>query len=196
MSQGYQQFVVASNDTDVVVLFLYHIHFLKINELKQLWILYGTGDKKLYLPIHYLAERLGEKQCSVILKAHILTRSDYTSKIGTKAGALRCSPDKYITNFGEENMTSYDMNYAEKYLVKVYKSASKAETFNELRTEQYVEKSSSLLTLAPTSSAIYGHLKRCLYVVRLHMSLLHDFNEDPQHFGWTKDGGLLLPEKC
>ena len=132
----------------------------------------------------------------MILKAHFLAGSDYTSEMGTKTGALQWSPDEYITNFGEENMTTCDMRNAEKYFVKVYKSTGKTETFNELRTEQYVEKSSSLLTVAPTSSAIYGHLKRCLYVLRLNMNLLHDFNEDPRHFGWTEEDGLLIPEKC
>ena len=72
--------------------------------------IYGTDDEKRYLPIHYLAEQLGEKQCSVILKAHILTGSDYTSKTGTKAGALRCSPDKYIANFREEKRPSCDLS--------------------------------------------------------------------------------------
>ena len=57
----YQQFVVASNDTGVVVLLLYCIYFLKMNGLKKVWIVYGTGDKKRYFPIHYLAERLGKK---------------------------------------------------------------------------------------------------------------------------------------
>lgn len=104
--------------------------------MKKLLILYGTADHKSY--IHYLPKQLGYKQSSV--KAPILTGSDNTSKIGTKSGALLCSPEKYILNFEEKDTTPNDLKNAEKNLLKVFNNARKPETFNELGTEQYIEK--------------------------------------------------------
>ena len=40
--------------------------------------------------------------CSSLFKAHILTSSDTTSKIDTKAAAIKCGPIDYLNNFGLE----------------------------------------------------------------------------------------------
>ena len=40
--------------------------------------------------MHGLAKQLDDKQSFDILKAHILTGIDYTSKSGTRSGALYC----------------------------------------------------------------------------------------------------------
>lgn len=58
ISQGYRYIVVASNDTDVVVLTLYCTHFYISKGLKKFWILYRTGDHKRYIPIQYLAKHV------------------------------------------------------------------------------------------------------------------------------------------
>ena len=140
-----------------MVLILYCTHFYISKGLKKFWILYRTGDHKRYIPIHYLAKQV--ISIAVILKAHILTGSDYASKIGNKSGALHCSREEYLLHSGDKNMAPNDVENIDKYL-KVFKNTSKAETFNELRTLQYVEKSSSILKLAPTSIPIHGYLKR------------------------------------
>jgi len=38
----------------------------------------------------------------MILKAHILTGSDVTSKVGTKAAALKAQPERYLQDFGQK----------------------------------------------------------------------------------------------
>ena len=59
---------------------------------------------------------------SVILKAHILTGCDATSKIGTKKGALKVSPKKYLSGNGRTDVLSYEN--AESFLVKVLNASS------------------------------------------------------------------------
>lgn len=121
---------------------LYFTPFCISKGLKKLWILHAAGAHKCYLAMHYLTKQLSDEQCSVTLVVHIFTGCDYISKIGTKFGALCYSPEEYFLNFEEEYMASDD--------VKVYKNRSRAETFHELRTEQYVGKSCSLIKLAQT----------------------------------------------
>ena len=70
--------------------------------------------------------------CSVIIKAHILTGCDITSKIGTKLWVLKCKPEK----FGDiDDSLSY--RNAEQYLVKLLYSSSNCTTFDELFYEIY-----------------------------------------------------------
>ena len=146
--------------------------------------------------MHYLAKKLGPHQCSVIMKAHILTGCDITSKVGTKSAALQAEPTEFLDTFGEHNtLENYEAIKGEEYLVKVLKPKSLSKTFNELRFEQYVEKKTNILQLAPTSQSIQGHLLRCHFVVRQNSKLLNDFKDSPLDFGWVEDGGSLIPKK-
>ena len=89
IENGCKRVVVLSNDTDVVILLLNYIHHFSSIGLSELWIRFGTSDKTRHIPIHKLGEVLGSNMCSIILKAHILTGCDVTSKIGTKPAALK-----------------------------------------------------------------------------------------------------------
>ena len=77
--------VLLSNDTDVLVLVLYFMQYFTSVGLKELWIQFGTGQNKRFIPVHKLWYELGPRMCSILFKAHILTGSDTTSKIVTKA---------------------------------------------------------------------------------------------------------------
>ena len=100
----------------------------------------------------------------MIIKAHILTGCDLTSKVGTKAAALKAFPERFLKDFGEGDLTD-----AERYLVTVVKYNTKCETFDELRYNQYITKNATLTDLAPTSRSIRGHIMR-YYLVRLYLN--------------------------
>ena len=53
---------------------------------------YGAGNARRFSLIHVLYGSLGHIKSSVILKAHIITGSDVTSKLGTKERALKACP--------------------------------------------------------------------------------------------------------
>ena len=121
---------------------------------------------------------------------------DITSKLGTKSAALQAEPGDFLDSFGEHKTLQEDEAIkAEEYLVKVLKPKSKSKTFNELRFKQYVEKSTNILQLAPTSLSIQGNLIRCNFVVRQNSQLLNDFKDSPCESGWVEDDGSLIPEK-
>ena len=75
----------------------------------------------------------------MILKAHILTGSDVTSKVGTKTAALKAQPERYLQDFGENTFVT-DLVQAEKYLVNVVHAKSTCATFDELRYNIYTSK--------------------------------------------------------
>ena len=191
---GYKRIVVASNDTDVVI---YALSYFVSFDIEELWVRFGTGKHTRNIPIHLIFKELGTNISSVIIKAHILTGCDLTSKVGTKAAALKAFPERFLKDFGEGNLTDATFQNAERYLVTVVKHNTKCETFDELRYNQYITKNATLTDLAPTSRSIRGHIMRSYYLVRLCLNLLDPQKHtlQPTDYGWYEHSGMLLPEK-
>ena len=138
IENGHKCIVVLSNDTGVVVLLLHYInHFFSVG-LSELWIRFGTSDKTLHIPIHNLGVVIGSNMCSVILKEHILSGCNVTSKIGTKPAALKKRPEKYLKRFGEDETLHSSFQDTENYLVNVLYPTTKCTTFDQLRHELYM----------------------------------------------------------
>ena len=134
--------------------------------------------------------------CSNLFKAHILTGSNTTSKIGTKAAAIKCGQTDYLNNFGLEYSIKSHFENAEKYLVAVLQKNYESENFDELRYEQYIDKSKSLNELAPTFSSIEGHLSRCYYIVYNSINVIKVIESlEPVMYGWKSTHDDFLPEK-
>ena len=192
--------IVLSNDTDTFIFLLYYTEYFKRIGLKELWLQYGTGENRRMIPLHEAHTNIGTAFSKAILKAYILTGNDSISKVGTKHSAMTCDPVQYLTNFGEEAVLSeQDFALAERFLVRVWagvRSKTTAETFDQLRLENFVN-GSSLESLPPTSSVINGHLKRGFFLVKQACNLLKNPNnsDDPLEHGWVERFGMLLPDK-
>ena len=140
----------------------------------EIWVKFGTGDSTRMIPIHTLFDIQGNDVSRSIMKAHILSGCDVTSKLGTKAAALKNNPEIYLAQFGEcPQLTPQCLRLAEEYLVKVWDSRGKLKekTFNDLRLSRYLHKKTSILGLPPTSRSIAGHARRCYFIVKQNMSL-------------------------
>ena len=59
VEKGSGKVVVLSNDTDVIVGFIYHYQDLSRIGLKELWVRGGVGKTTRFIPIHTLAYNLG-----------------------------------------------------------------------------------------------------------------------------------------
>ena len=98
---------------------------LSLYGLKEVWMLTGQGEKKCFLPIHVLCQRLGKDMCQSLLKCHIGTGCDYLSKIGTKYNSLLAKPHNNLRSFGESGtLDLHQINEAESYLVNVYSKST------------------------------------------------------------------------
>ena len=139
------------------------------------------------------------------MKAHILSGDDCMSKVGSKHAAMTSDPVKYLSNFGEESiLTEQGIPHAEKYLVRVWagvRSKTTAETFNELRFENYIGDSTGIDSLPPTSSVIRGHIHREAFLIYkacnlLNISDAHLMDAEPLNHGWEEHFGTMLPSQC
>ena len=72
-SQTYKNILIITVDTDVVILTLCHFFFLSLNEL---WVEFGVGQNRKYLPIHKIAYSLGEETCRALPMWFALTSCD------------------------------------------------------------------------------------------------------------------------
>ena len=78
----------------------------------------------------------GTQLYKVILKSHVLTGCDVTSKFGMKTAALNSEPEQYLESFGEMDEPSLEsFEKIEKCLVRVLQKNSKCANFNGLRYE-------------------------------------------------------------
>ena len=90
--RGVRRVIVHLNDTNVVVFLLYYIHYFINLDIEDLWIKFRIGDKSRHIPVHKLEAVLGTQLCKFILKSHVLTGCDVSSRVGTKAAGLNSEP--------------------------------------------------------------------------------------------------------
>ena len=62
-SQTYKNILIINVDTDVVIIALSHFFPLNLNEL---WVEFGVGQNRKYLPIHKIAYSLREETCRAL----------------------------------------------------------------------------------------------------------------------------------
>ena len=149
--------------------------------------------------MHVMHSNIGHEIYSVILRKHVWTGCDITSKIGAKYGALKAKPIDYLKTFGQSKDLCHEkVQKAESYLIKVLGPSSACTTMNELRTESNLDKSSSLIELPPTSSLIFEHIHRLHFIIHQHLNLLNAAEKsNVQELGWIEpEDGCFIPDKC
>ena len=151
---------------------------------KELWVRFGAGEKTRNVPIHILADKLGDHlSSSIILKTHVFTGCDITSKIGTKSSAMKINPERFLQVFGVGELSDIAFKSAERYLVNVIQPSSNCMTLHYMKC--IVHKTE----LPPTSYSLQGQLLRSHYFVNFSLSLeqsdIHQNNliPSPLNFG-------------
>ena len=133
----------------------------------------------------------------MLLKSHVLTGCDVTSKLGTKGNALKANLYLFV-DFGTDNhLDSLSLLHSERYLYSVLYPKDPPNSFDDMRYFLYTKKKKPLSELPPTSHMLYGHLLRSHYFVRLYSNLLAE-NENqlnPGQFGWKSVNSILLPDR-
>ena len=125
---GLKNVVVVSNVTDVSALLLHYIPLFTKSGLTELWLKFGVGPKVRLIHLHILIARLDQNFLDVLLKAHILTGCDVTSKIGTKSAALKFDPHMYLNFFGENELL--ESSFVDAYISLKYFRAIAQHKYN------------------------------------------------------------------
>ena len=111
--------------------------------------------------VYRLEEIFGTEKSRALLKAHILTGCDVTSKIESKSAAFKSCQGKYLYDFGE-TFHNYHFQMADKYLVQAIEPNIAAESFDDLRYVIYTTRKTSF---PETFSKV--HLLRPYYFINI-----------------------------
>ena len=70
---------ILANDTDVIILAVSHFAQLKLLGLEQLWVSFGTGKRRRWIPVHDLCAHLGPEKSKGLLFFHAFSGCDTVS---------------------------------------------------------------------------------------------------------------------
>ena len=123
--KGYKKISVVANDTNVVVIAICMFPHL---ELEELWVEYGTGTNKKWLPIHTFVSLLGSERCRAIAFWYAFTGCDTVSQfngIGKKTSwkAWSAHPEVTETFFKLSELseiTESDFDMIQRFVILMY----------------------------------------------------------------------------
>jgi len=188
--------VVASRDTDVLMLLL--AHFEKMN-CKTLWLKTGTSAKRKYIPVHSIVEGLtyGPTVLLALLPFHALTGCDSTSYISghSKVSCLKVfeTHNELLNNLGRGDLIEETCRNAETFMCRIY-GLNKTDNLDCAR-ELMFKKSVPQGKLPPTSDAMLFHTKRAHYQASVFRQahLQYPVLPPPETMGWKKENNVLIP---
>ncbi|KAK3097011.1 hypothetical protein FSP39_005574 [Pinctada imbricata] len=168
--KGFSKVAIRTVDTDVLVLAIAAFHQLSITEI---WLIFGTGLNLRFIPVHDIAQELGEEKSSCIHVFHALTGCDQTSFFsgrGKKSAWQTWSTYPALTSALQMiSKTPSDADLLtslptfERFTVLLYDKTSNCLTTDEARKDLFTRKGRSMEGIPPTSAALLQHLKRVVY---------------------------------
>ena len=159
--------VIHSRDTDVAVICCY-CHTLK--GFKEIWFHTGSGNKRRFIPIHTICDKLGATLCNILPIFHCLTGCDSTSSfhgIGKKKAFTILKNKKeqlfHLIDVGDTVVISYESDCvvdAIKFVCWLYDPTCKHFDINTLRYLLFCQKNVWGEKLPPTLHALLLHISR------------------------------------
>ena len=199
MNNQASSIVIASRDTDVLVLLLAHFHEMPAT---RVWQKAGTATMRKYIPIHTIADRLAFNNSTMkdITAFHAITGSDTTSYL-FRHGKKTCwkvfqEYSHLLTGLGQGELDEEAAKDVELFICKVYTvyNVPNASTVNKARAILFA-KSCAIDSLPPTSDALSFHIKRARYQTSVWRQENKQYPElsAPETIGWRLEGTLLVP---
>ena len=162
---GHQRVTIKTVDTDVIVI---AISLFRQLGLMQLWIEFGTGKDRRWLPIHEYVNALGERICSGLLFWYSFTGCDTVSSFSGRGklsawDVWKTFPevtDTFIAlSNGPHAVTGEQMILLQRYVVLLYDRSSHCVTVNDARRWLFTKKSRTVEGMPRTEDALLQHIR-------------------------------------
>ena len=168
-NKGYRRIILRTVDTDVLVLAVSTVVQLEDTEI---WVAFGTGKHLRYIPVHDVAQQLGNEKARALPMFHAFTGCDSVSSFAGRGkktafetwkafsavtpvfSALFTDP----TTFNDEHMS-----VLETYVVLMYDRTCTETTVDSARKHIFTTKARSIDAIPPTGAALLQHTKRAIY---------------------------------
>ena len=202
VKSGHERVTVITVDTDVVVIALYAFWDLQI---KELYIEFGVGKSKQWIPIHEIAAELGEEVCRALLFWYSLSGCDTVSQFqgkGKKTGwqTWKRFPEvteAFINCSSLNEPTCSDLKLIERFVVLLYDRSSSCSDVNECRRQLFVKQARAIDNCPPTQDALVQHIRRAVLQASIWAKCLDitQLDVDINNWGWSVDSsGNISPK--
>ena len=169
LKNGYETVTIHTVDTDVLVLAVYIIPLLDVDEL---WVAFGTATNLRYIPAHSIAMELGPQKSAALPLFHSLTCCDTVSPFynkGKKTAWESWNGYEALTQVLSDIMVSPNelsdeqIAVIERFIILTYCRTSETTDINTARRELFVARNQSMDNIPPTKDALIQHIKRATY---------------------------------
>ena len=162
MHSEFNTVVVASRDTDVLLVLLSHF---KRAKCKHLWMMSGTSKKRRYILIGDVFNKLPGNSAAFLLPHHALTGSDTTSYIAnhTKRSSWKAFKEHHelLKNLGVSELKDETIKSSEAFVCRMY-NVHNTDSVDAARHVLFC-RSGKPESMSPTSDALHFHLLRVHY---------------------------------
>ena len=198
--KGLKKIILMTVDTDVVIIALQVFYSLDVDEL---WIEFGVGKNRHWIPIHRCAFNLGEERCRALPFWFCFIGCDSVSQFagrGKKTAwdvwfAYPEVTETFIKLGGLCSISLDEKKRLERFVCLLYDRASPFDCVNECRRYLFVKKGRMIDSCPPTSNVLEQHTKRACYQSSIWTNCLtKDCSSiDVQQWGWIlKENELRL----
>ena len=206
LSEGMNNFVVSSCDTDVIVILLGVYHQLRsAHDFSDIVVDFGIKKDNKRISIKNLACSLGQTRCQALIFFHSFTGADCNSAfkgVGKKKAyaVLDSYPEveNVFAGFHTDPFQNLDeddgkFNTIQRFVVLLYSRTSLLHSVNEARMELYYARSQNHENIPPTKNALLFHTKRAIYQSGVWSQSLEEQQNlpSPKNFGWKESEGVV-----
>src|SRR6218665_3059855 len=195
---------VLSNDIDIVVLAVAVFADLQQDGLQKLCVAFGQLNKRRWMPIHTLFEKLGKEKSRALMFFHAFSGCDNVSGFKGKGKTMLFEtwssfPDATQTfmklSSQPQMVNSHDLDVLEKFTVMLYDRSSSESNVDSARHTLFTQKNRPYDKIPPTRAALFQHVLRAAYQAGYiwgqalvpHARLPH-----PNEWGWKEgENGTL-----
>eukprot|EP00732_Lithocolla_globosa_P001653 Lithocolla_globosa_v1_NODE_865_length_3166_cov_7.938966.p1 type:complete len:759 gc:universal NODE_865_length_3166_cov_7.938966:2838-562(-) len=167
---------VRTADTDVVVILISKLQsFVSIKKKCSIWVDFGTGINRRWLPVNQMADTLGKEKAKALIAFHAFTGCDTTCfffGIGkTKAWKAWESYPKvtdaflWIVDhpFVKIKPKSRVMKILERFTILLYDVTSNETSVNVARWQMFCKRQKSYQNIPPTADSLFQHALRAQF---------------------------------
>ena len=190
-----RRFCICAADTDVVIIAISVFDQLGCTEL---WIEFGIGSNKLWLPIHHYVSVLGTDCCHGILFWYGFTGCDRVSYFAGRSKPTAWNVWKSfpaitttfqnLSFFETISISDTDMKQLERFTTLLYDRSSSFTDINAFRKHLFTKKGRTIENLPRTRDALIQHVKRALFQTNIWKQSLLPIQIIPNadNWGWIK----------
>ena len=173
VTMGQKNIIITTVDTDVIVIAISCFENLASLGLKELWIAFGSGINKRWIPIHALSNALGTRTKGFLFW-YAFIGCDTVSAFGVRGKKTAWEAWNILSEFNSvfteyslykhvRDLSDHDIKLLEKFTCILYERCTVFESVNECLRGLFTKHGRQVESIPLTKDALLLHIKRAIY---------------------------------